>query len=98
MTLESRALLRQVLQDEQIACDYREPGHVQLAQHTERLERIRQVAGALHADGFAAELLDRQQTQQFVAAPLDAAIQGSLFTPANGVLHAAQFIYAVGHS
>ena len=31
ITYESRALLRQVLQEEAIACDYREPGALQLA-------------------------------------------------------------------
>src|SRR5436190_3354309 len=31
LTLDNRALLRQVLEKEAIACDYREPGHLHLA-------------------------------------------------------------------
>src|SRR5215210_3402399 len=31
LTLENRSLLRQVLAEEDIACDYREPGHLSLA-------------------------------------------------------------------
>ncbi|MFO7169511.1 MAG: FAD-dependent oxidoreductase, partial [Chloroflexota bacterium] len=41
LTIENRALARQVLAEEQIACDYREPGHLSLALGAEQMEAVR---------------------------------------------------------
>jgi Glycine/D-amino acid oxidases (deaminating) len=52
ITLDSRALLRQVIAEEQIACDYREPGHLNLALGDAQYADLRRHVAALRADGL----------------------------------------------
>lgn len=95
LTVESRQLLRQVLAEEVIACDYRETGHLSLALGDEQRMYEAHVVAALHADDFAAELLDRQQVQELVATPLGPEIIGGLFTPENAQLHSARLVQGI---
>ncbi len=95
ITLDSRALLRQVLAEEQIACDYREPGHLNLALGEAQYADLQRHVAALHADGFAADLLDRQQTQDLIRTPLSEEITGSLYGAENALLHSARLIYGL---
>ncbi|HEX5690600.1 MAG TPA: FAD-dependent oxidoreductase [Roseiflexaceae bacterium] len=95
LTLESRTLLRNVLAEEAIACDYREPGLLHLALGDAQREHLAQTVAALHADGFAGELLDRQQTQDLVGTPLGPEIIGALFAPEDGLLHSARLVYGL---
>lgn len=90
LTLDNRALLREVLAGEGIDCDYREPGRLNLALgEAEHAEQARTVA-ALRADGFAAELLDRRQAQELVGTPLGPEVVGADFAPEIGLLHSAR--------
>ena len=95
LTIENRALARQVLAEEQIACDYREPGHLSLALGAEQMEAVRRAVAALKADGFAAEALDRAQVQELIATPLGEEVSGGLFGPESGLLHSARFVRGV---
>ncbi len=95
ITLDSRALLRQTLAEEQIACDYREPGHLTLALGEEQYVDLQRHIAALRADGFAAELLDRQQTQALIRTPLSEEITGALYGPENALLHSARLVYGL---
>ncbi len=95
ITLDSRALLRQALAEEAIACDYREPGHLTLALGDAQYADLQRQAAALRADGFAAELLDRQQTQALIRTPLSAEITGALYGPENALLHSARLVYGL---
>lgn len=92
LTLENRALMRQVLAEERIACDYREPGHLSLALGASQLADVRRVVAALAADGFAAEALDRAQVQELIGTPLGDEVSGGLYGPESGLLHSARFI------
>jgi gamma-glutamylputrescine oxidase len=94
LTLDNRALLRQVL-EEAIDCDYREPGHLHLALGDGQLEALAADLAALRAEGFAAELLDRRQLQALIATPLGPTISGALFAPEDGLLHSARFVYGL---
>jgi gamma-glutamylputrescine oxidase len=94
LTLDNRALLRQVLA-EAIDCDYREPGHLHLALGDAQLEALAGDVAALQAEGFAAELLDRRQLQALIATPLGPTISGALFAPEDGLLHSARFVYGL---
>src|SRR5215212_2137404 len=49
LTLDNRALLRQVLGEEAIGCDYREPGHLHLALDDEQLAELAEDVAALRA-------------------------------------------------
>jgi gamma-glutamylputrescine oxidase len=92
LTLENRALLRQVLAEEPIDCDYREPGLLYLALGAEQLDRLAHVVAALRADDFDAELLDCAQTQKLIGTPLGPEIVGGLFAPENGLVHSARLV------
>ncbi len=92
LTLENRVLLRRVLAEEGIACDYREPGTLALALGEEQLAAMAAVVAALRADGFAGELLDWGQAQELVGTPLGPEIAGGAFAPQNGLLHSARLV------
>ncbi len=92
LTIQSQVLLRQVLADEMLDCEYREPGHLNLALGEEQFEHHASVSAALHADGFTRELLDRQQTQALINTPLGPEITGALLNPVGGLLHSARLI------
>jgi glycine/D-amino acid oxidase-like deaminating enzyme len=96
ITLENRALLRHVLEQEAIACQYREPGHVHLALSEQQLAEHKRRSEQLQQEGIAALVLDRDQLQQHISTPLGDAIRGGLFVPENGLLHSAQLVQGVG--
>jgi gamma-glutamylputrescine oxidase len=95
LTLDNRALLRQVLEEELIACDYREPGHLRLALGDAQLAELADDVAALRADGFVAELLEHRQLQALITTPLGPTISGGLFAPEDGLLHSAQLVYGL---
>ena len=95
LTLDNRALLRQVLEEEAIDCDYREPGHLHLALGDAQLAELAGDVAALRAEGFAANLLDRRQVQELIATPLGPSISGGLFAPEDGLLHSARLVYGL---
>ncbi len=92
LTLENRTLLRQVLAEEQIACDYREPGTLSLALNAEQLVETEQTVATIRADGFPALLLDREQVQDMIATQLGPEIVGGQFIPENGLVHSARLV------
>jgi gamma-glutamylputrescine oxidase len=95
LTLDNRALLRRVLGEEEIDCDYREPGHLHMALGDAQLAELAGDVAAMRADGFAADLLDRRQLQALIATPLGPTISGGLFAPEDGLLHSAQLVYGL---
>ncbi len=92
LTLENRALLRQVLAGEGITCDYREPGHLSLALGEDQLTGQSEIVAALQADDFTATLLDRAQAQALIDTPLGPEIAGGKFIPENGLVHSAHLV------
>jgi gamma-glutamylputrescine oxidase len=95
LTLDNRALLRRVLGEEAIDCDYREPGHLQLALGDAQLTALAGDVATLRADGFVADLLERRQLQALIATPLGPTISGGVFAPEDGLLHSAQLVYGL---
>ncbi len=95
ITYESRALLRQVLQEEEIACDYREPGALQLAITEAQGEQQRREVETLRTDGFSAEWLDRAQVQDVIQTPLGPEILGGRFLPGQGLVHSARLVHGL---
>ncbi|GHO70788.1 FAD-dependent oxidoreductase [Ktedonobacter sp. SOSP1-52] len=92
ITYENRVLLRQVLQEEEIACDYREPGALQLALTEAQSEEQRQEVDLLRAEGFSAEWLERAQVQAMINTPLAPEILSGRFLPEQGLLHSARLV------
>ncbi|GHO58957.1 NAD(P)/FAD-dependent oxidoreductase [Ktedonobacter robiniae] len=92
ITYENRVLLRQVLQEEEIACDYREPGALQLALTEAQSEEQRQEVDLLRAEGFSAEWLERAQVEAMINTPLAPEILSGRFLPEQGLLHSARLV------
>ena len=92
LTLDSRALLRHVLEAEGIDCDYREPGHLELALGDVQLAELAATVAALRDDGFVADLLDRREVQALIGTPLGPEIAGGLLAPEDGLLHSARLV------
>jgi glycine/D-amino acid oxidase-like deaminating enzyme len=87
-TLESYALVKRLIADEAIDCDFREVGHVELAyapSHVEDLERERD---SLHAVGVEAELVPRERIREEIGS--DAYFAG-LAVPNSGLLHPGRY-------
>src|SRR5215469_7170989 len=55
VTCESRLVLQQVLQEEAIACDYREPGTIRLALTEAQVKQLTQDVEALRVSGLSAQ-------------------------------------------
>ncbi|HEU0003643.1 MAG TPA: FAD-binding oxidoreductase [Ktedonobacteraceae bacterium] len=92
VTLASRVLLRQVLQEEAIACDYREPGTIRLALSEEQVAQQHQEVDALGIEGFAAQWLDREDIRPLIRTPMAAEILGGRFLPEQGLVHSAKLV------
>lgn len=92
VTLDNRTLLRQVIQEEHITCDYREPGHIHLSLSQEDLEVCTRSSLALQQDGVATTILAPSQLQAFIHTPPGSRIVGAMFTPHNGLVHPAKLV------
>jgi len=92
LTSRSRALLSQVVEEEGIACDYREPGSLRLTLSEEQVEESMHEVELLQADGFSAQFLNREQTQALIKTPLAPDILGGRFLPGQGLVHSARLV------
>ena len=98
ITYANQVLLRQVLQDEEINCDYREPGALKLAISEAQAEQHRLEVEVLERDGFAAQWLDRAQVQELINTPLGPEIQGGRFLPGQALVHSARLVKGLGRA
>lgn len=92
ITYENQAVLRQVLMDEKIDCDYREPGSLGLALSEAQMAGVRQNVAALQTDGFSAQWLARADAQELIHTPLGPEILGGSFLPGQALVHSAKCI------
>ena len=95
LTLTNRDLMRGVIREEALPCDYREPGHLSLALSDESMTRMSLDAAARTAAGLEAIVLDRDQLRTFIRTDLGPDIRGAVYAPNTGLLHSAQFIYTL---
>ena len=95
LTLENRTLLRQVLAEEEIECDYRETGSLHLALNEEQFAELYNVASTLQNDDIEAVLLNRQQVQDKIQTALGEEIMGGLFQPEAGLVHSARLVQGI---
>jgi gamma-glutamylputrescine oxidase len=97
-TRENRRLLRDMLAEEGIDCDYREPGTLVLAGTMAELEALHQTHVTLSAAGIASEMLDRPALQARISVPLTSNVVGARFTPGDGALHSGRFLYGLAEA
>lgn len=95
LTVGGLDLLDTLLAEEQIDCDHRMVGHLNLAIDEAQYAKQRTVVAQLQADGFAAELLDRVQAQALVRTPLAPHILGGKWLPQGRALHSARFVHSM---
>src|SRR5690348_1683625 len=95
VTRESQRLLRQILQEEAIACDYREPGTIRLALSEAQAEQLIREVDALQTDGFAAQWLNRKDVQALIQAPIAPDIPGGPLRPEQGLVHSARLVHGL---
>jgi gamma-glutamylputrescine oxidase len=95
VTLDNHALVQQVLAEEEIVCDYREPGHLSLSLSEELVADHAREHQALQAEGVASALLTREEVQDCIQTPLAPAILGALFLPKKGLLHPVKLVEGV---
>jgi glycine/D-amino acid oxidase-like deaminating enzyme len=98
LTLDNRVLLRGVLADEQIDCDYREVGNMHLALSEQQLAAMAYAVEVGRADGFMADVIDRAAVQKLVDTPLGEEIVGGAFAEGNGTLHSARLVYGLAQA
>lgn len=91
-TLANQQLLRQVLEEEAIVCQYREPGNLHLALTEAQEEQLRAEVMALQADGFAATFLDHEAIQALIKTDLSSEVRGGRFKPGQGLVHSARLV------
>ena len=93
LTLEGQALVKRVLDEEEIACDHRAPGILSLALTEADLDDMGRDIAAMHADGFVGDIVDRATTQGAIATPLGPEIVGAAwFSRDGGQLHSMRYL------
>ena len=95
VTLDNRTLLRQIIQEENIACDYREPGHIHLSLTQEDLDISTRSSHALQQDGVATTILETAQLQAFIHTSIGPKIVGAMFNPHGGLVHPAKLVHGL---
>lgn len=92
-TLEGQALVKRVLDEEEIACDHRAPGILSLALTEADLDDMRLDIVAMNADGFTGAIVDRATAQDAIATPLAPEIVGGAwFSRDGGQLHSMRYL------
>jgi len=92
LAAEGRELAELVIADEGIDCDFRAPGILSIALTSDALESMRRSLDLMREDGFAGELLDRQDVQVLIRTPLGPAICGGALAPDGALLHSGRYL------
>ncbi|MBO9313182.1 MAG: FAD-binding oxidoreductase [Chloroflexus sp.] len=95
LSLAGQRLMVELIQQEQIECDLRLHGNLNFAIGEAQLTLAGATVAALQADGFPAQLLDRDAAQELVSIPLGAAVSGARFNPAAGTVHSGRLVYGL---
>lgn len=92
LSAEGRDLAEQAIADEGIDCDFRAPGILSLALTDSALESMRRSLDLMREDGFAGELLDRQEVQALIGTPLAPNIPGGAIALDGALLHSGRYL------
>lgn len=95
VTLDNRTLLRQVIQKENITCDYREPGHIHLSLTQQDLDVSTRSSLVLQQDGVATTILEPAQLQAFIRTSIGPKIVGAMFNPHGGLVHPTKLVHGL---
>jgi glycine/D-amino acid oxidase-like deaminating enzyme len=98
LTVENRDVVRRLVREENITCDFREPGHLELALSDGALPALARRQAMLVADGFPGELLGPARVQALVDQPLGPRVAGGFLTPDAGLMDIARFTEGVARA
>jgi len=87
-TLDSYALVKQVIADEAIACDFRECGHLELAYATAHVPELHQAQKGLASVGVASTFLPRERLRDEIGSD---AYFGALAVEGSALLHPGRY-------
>lgn len=98
LTVENRALVRRLIQDEQIECDFRQPGHLELALADSALPALARRQAMLTADGFPGELLGPARVQGMLELAIPTRVAGAFLTPEAALLDPVRFVQGLARA
>jgi gamma-glutamylputrescine oxidase len=98
MSFQGRQIVREVVAEEGIDCDYRIAGTLGLALSDDELESMRRGAGLLAERGHDAQVMDRKQLGELILTPLGPDIAGGVFHAGNALLHSARYLRGVAEA
>ena len=98
MSFQGRQIVREVVAEEGIDCDYRIAGTVGLALSDDEMEAMRQGTRLLAERGYEAEVMDRKQLGELILTPLGPDIAGGVFHGGNALLHSARYLRGVAEA
>jgi glycine/D-amino acid oxidase-like deaminating enzyme len=87
-TLESYALVKRLIADEGIDCDFREVGNVELAYAPSHVDELELARESLASVGVAAELVPRSRIREEIGSD---AYFGGLVIPNTGLVHPGRY-------
>lgn len=95
LSMRSRSLVKAIIEDEGVACDYRVTGKINYALSETSFAAMRTSADMMREDGLDAEMLDHKTLQTLVDTPLSEEIEGGKYVAGDGLLHSAKFVVGV---
>ncbi|HEY7419523.1 MAG TPA: FAD-binding oxidoreductase [Ktedonobacteraceae bacterium] len=98
LTLTNQALVKQVVAEEQISCEYSNAGGISLATDEQRWSLLSEEATLLHAEGLHTTMLDHKQLQEWIKTPLSPEILGGRWLGEDGVWHPLHFLAGLLHA
>jgi gamma-glutamylputrescine oxidase len=98
VTLENRALLRQIIAKEEIPCDYRETGYIALALHADQIKTFEQSITALATENVLTWLLQREEVQERIGTPLGEEIVAGKFNPEGALVHPVRLVQGLARA
>src|SRR6476659_6794226 len=87
-TLESYALIKRLIADEAIDCDFREHGHLELAYGASHVRFLEEAQQSLASVGVTADLIPRERIREEIGSD---AYYGALAVPDSGLIHPGRY-------
>jgi gamma-glutamylputrescine oxidase len=98
MSFQGRQIVREVVAEEGIDCDYRIAGTVGLALSDAEMDAMRRGVELLAERGYNSEVMDRKQLGELILTPLGPDIAGGVFHAGNALLHSARYLRGVAEA
>ena len=94
-TLDSYDLVKQLIADEAIDCEFREVGHLELAYAPSHVPELDHARDALAAVGVTAHVVPRERIREEIGTD---AYYGALVVEGSGLLHPGKYFVGLAHA